>query len=143
MSIFREIFQYSKTETLGVAFLLILMIIGGGILLYQKTSQSLPPELFIETHRLQESAKQVKASNNKLRQTHNYLLTELSEKKININTAPSESLQLLPYVGQVTANRIITYREQVGRFDSLPQLIEVKGIGQKRLQQIRQYLITE
>ncbi len=52
----------------------------------------------------------------------------------------SESLQLLPFIGQVTANRIIEYREQVGEFDSLSQLIDVKGIGKKRLQQIQQYL---
>ena len=50
---------------------------------------------------------------------------------LNINTAGSDELQTLKGVGPVTAQRIIDYRNQIGRFDNVDQLLEVKGIGEK------------
>ena len=40
-------------------------------------------------------------------------------------------------IGEVLASRIIEYREQNGGFDSVEELTEVKGIGEKRLEAIR------
>ena len=55
----------------------------------------------------------------------------------NINTAESDELQTLKGVGPVTAQRIIDYRNQIGRFDNVDQLLEVKGIGEKTLAKFR------
>lgn len=57
--------------------------------------------------------------------------------KPNLNTATSEQLQELPGVGEVTAQSIITYREQKGPFKSIEQLDEVDGIGERRLETLR------
>lgn len=56
---------------------------------------------------------------------------------ININTATAEELQQLPGIGPAYAGRILEWRAQNGRFTSIDQLIEISGIGEKRLENIR------
>lgn len=56
---------------------------------------------------------------------------------ININTAGSELLQELPGIGPAYAGRIVSWREENGAFVSKDQLLEIKGIGEKRLARIK------
>lgn len=51
---------------------------------------------------------------------------------VDLNTADAARLQELPGVGPVLAERIISYREEIGRFDDVGQLREVSGIGEAR-----------
>ncbi|HDY70025.1 MAG TPA: ComEA family DNA-binding protein [Actinobacteria bacterium] len=51
------------------------------------------------------------------------------EQLININTAGAEQLQQLDGVGEKTAQKIIAYRQEVGGFSSVEELMEVPGIG--------------
>ncbi len=60
--------------------------------------------------------------------------------KININTATAIELATLPGIGEVIAKRIVDYRQAHGDFDSLADLLSVEGIGQKRLEQIIDYI---
>jgi competence protein ComEA len=53
--------------------------------------------------------------------------------KINVNTATQEELQTLNGIGASTAAAIIDYRDQIGEFKSLNSLLDVKGIGEKKL----------
>lgn len=53
--------------------------------------------------------------------------------KININTATWEELTELDGIGEVLAKRIIAYREENGIFTKPEQLINVTGIGEKKL----------
>lgn len=57
--------------------------------------------------------------------------------KIDLNTATSEELQTVKGIGPVTAERILAHRETIGRFTSVDQLLDVKGIGAKTLAKIR------
>jgi len=59
---------------------------------------------------------------------------------VNINTADSELLQTLPGVGPKTAERIIEYRETVGRFRTVDDIQNVKGIGPKRYERIKAFI---
>jgi competence protein ComEA len=65
---------------------------------------------------------------------------ELPSGKININTATAEQLESLPGVGPATAHAVIEYRQQNGGFGSVDELLEVRGIGPKKLEQIRPYV---
>ncbi len=56
---------------------------------------------------------------------------------VNINTAGSELLQTLPGIGPMTAERIIEYRETKGRFKSVGDIQDVKGIGPKKYEAIK------
>jgi DNA uptake protein ComE-like DNA-binding protein len=55
------------------------------------------------------------------------------------NTAPADSLELLPGIGRVLADRIIEYR-QTHRFIRPVDLTEVKGVGSKLFEQLRPYI---
>ncbi len=66
-----------------------------------------------------------------------------AEQPININNAGLEELVRLPGVGQVTAERIVAYREANGPFARVDDLVKVKGIGRKTLEKLRAYLVTE
>jgi competence protein ComEA len=59
---------------------------------------------------------------------------------ININTANSEELQLVPGIGPVTAEKILQMRKSYGPFKSVDDLRAIRGIGPKRLEKMRKYL---
>lgn len=65
--------------------------------------------------------------------------TAVSEK-ININTATKEELMTITGIGEVYATRIIEYRELIGHFTCLEELLEIKGIGEKRLAKWKPFL---
>ncbi len=64
-------------------------------------------------------------------------------KPIDLNTATSELLQRLPGVGPVTAQRILDYRKKSGPFQSVDDLLAVRGISTKRLDKMRQYVMVK
>ena len=57
---------------------------------------------------------------------------------INLNTATVAELETLPGVGPVTAQAIVDHREQEGPFTSVDDLLDVQGIGEARLAQMRE-----
>jgi comEA protein len=61
---------------------------------------------------------------------------------INLNAATSEELQLVPGIGPATAERILLMRKSYGAFKSVDDLLAIRGIGKKRLNKMRKYLIA-
>lgn len=59
------------------------------------------------------------------------------EDKINLNTASAEELTSLPGIGEVLAARIVAYREEHGPFQTLDDIMQVSGIGNKVVEEIR------
>lgn len=59
---------------------------------------------------------------------------------VRVNSASLEELQRLPGVGPATARAILECRARTGRFNSLRDLLAVKGIGPKKLNALRDYV---
>lgn len=55
---------------------------------------------------------------------------------IDLNTADQATLETLPGVGPVLAQRILQWREDHGRFSSVDELAEVNGVGEKRFAEL-------
>jgi comEA protein len=62
---------------------------------------------------------------------------------VNINTANSEQLSLLPRVGPAVAQRIVDFRQENGRFQTAEDLMLVRGIGEKTFALIKPYITLE
>jgi competence protein ComEA len=60
--------------------------------------------------------------------------------KININTAETEELMLLPSVGEGRAEDIIEYREENGDFSRIEDIMQVSGIGEKTFEEIKEQI---
>ena len=52
---------------------------------------------------------------------------------LDLNTATAEELASLPGIGETLAERIVAYREANGDFAGVEELLEVSGIGEKKL----------
>lgn len=59
---------------------------------------------------------------------------------LDLNAATAEELETLPGVGAILAERIVSYREAVGGFQTLEELQQVNGIGSGIYSQIAPYL---
>lgn len=67
-------------------------------------------------------------------------LTSPAQGRVRLNSADAAELQRLPGVGPATAAKILEYRQAHGPFQSIDELIEVRGIGEKRLAEMRPFL---
>ncbi|MBE6033926.1 MAG: competence protein ComE [Clostridiales bacterium] len=60
-----------------------------------------------------------------------------AEHEININTASSEELQTINGIGPSTAEKILMYREEKGKFKKTEELMNVSGIGEKTFNKLK------
>lgn len=59
------------------------------------------------------------------------------EWPVDLNSATEQELTALPGIGPVRAAAVVELREDRGRFSSVEELLEVKGIGPKTLERVR------
>ena len=57
---------------------------------------------------------------------------------MNINTAEKFELERLPGIGPVMAGDIVAYRETIGEFTGIEQLKDIKGIGDKKFEKMKE-----
>ncbi|MFA5341744.1 MAG: helix-hairpin-helix domain-containing protein [Clostridia bacterium] len=64
----------------------------------------------------------------------------LFENKININTASTETLCILPGIGEKTAQAIVAYRMENGDFVRIEDIMNVPGIKNAKFETIKDYI---
>lgn len=78
---------------------------------------------------------------------NNVIVQEVNEKggnkKVNINSATQSELENLPGVGEAIASRIIEYRQQNGKFSKVEDLQNVKGIGDAKFNNMKEYVMVQ
>ncbi len=62
--------------------------------------------------------------------------------QVNLNTATAEQLDTLPGIGPALAGRILDWRVQHGRFNSVDELQEVSGIGPKTFAELAPLVVV-
>ena len=61
---------------------------------------------------------------------------------VHLPPASPEELQMLPRVGPSLAGRIVDYREANGPFQSVDEILAVKGIGENSFEKLEPYIVT-
>lgn len=61
---------------------------------------------------------------------------------VDLNTADASVLETLPGVGPATATAILDERERRGRFATVDELLEVRGIGDAKLAALRDLVVA-
>lgn len=59
---------------------------------------------------------------------------------VNLNEATQAELNLLPGVGEKLANDILKYRDEVGGFESINELMNIRGIKEGRLLSLKKHV---
>ena len=75
---------------------------------------------------------------------HSVAVEELRRAEmVNLNSATAEELATLPGIGSVLAGRIVGYREEHGAYASVEELRNVPGIGEAKLETIRERVFVD
>lgn len=170
MDKFKNIFKYlsfTRSETKVILFIVSAIIIGFSIKYYKQVFGdtntknqdyfSKTDERFLSKSRNpgfdtldnQKKEKILRTSDDSLKNAEKEKKTKskkeiaLEGKQININTASKDELMLLPGVGESIASRIIEYRELNNGFKNIEDIMEVKGIGKKKFEKMKDYIKVE
>ncbi len=141
---------FTPSESKIVLFLILTFVAGWGIKLYRNTTSaghkfdySAADSEFAARSRLMAPGLAAPLAGESLHAAQRQTATPVRKigpgKKININTATAAELARLPGVGEATARKIITYRAEHGLFPSVDELLNVKGIGKKKLERLRPF----
>lgn len=125
----------TTTERKVILFLTGTFLIGAGIRLYQET--------FPVTQQIEyQASDSTFAALSEAIGAAEIPDDETSSGLLDVNKATKQQLMELPGIGEVLANRILEYRERVGRFRTLDDLQNVKGISGKKFDQLKHLIIV-
>jgi competence ComEA-like helix-hairpin-helix protein len=131
----------TKTERNVILFLVTTMILGAAIRLYQATFPTLPQF----DYRASDSTFAVLsvAPEDSMSVVPTSMTTREVSGKLNINTATEQELMDLPGIGEVTAERILKYRIETGKFTTIEDLRAIKGISKNKLERLSPMITTQ
>ena len=147
-------FGFTKNESIIIFFLVITFFIGITIKLF--LHNFLPPQNSFDYTEQDRKFEELSASNvndstmqntsvdmqNSLKNNYHGLNDSHSynNSKINLNTASLDELTQLPGVGKSVAQRIIDYRNENKKIKNIDELLEIKGIGQKKFDKLKPFV---
>ena len=59
---------------------------------------------------------------------------------VDLNASSQMELKTLPGIGMVLADRIVSYRSTYGEFQHVGDLVNISGIGEKRLRRLKPFV---
>jgi len=136
---------FTDKESAAISFLAVTFLLGMGVDYYRDNTfeEGLAdsiPKLIAENKKFKEAALMLQSEYDVASS-----ITKLNDDgtlhSIMLNKAPIDGLTLLPGIGQIIAERIISRRNSIGSFKSVDELLKVKGIGKIKLNKIRPYII--
>jgi competence protein ComEA len=127
----------TRTERQVIVFLVITLLAGAGIRVYQQVVPSAPKF----DYRTSDST--FTALSSAADDSTEYHEAAVVGGKLNINTATMQQLIELPGIGEKTAARIIERRNDAGKFTSLEELKKIKGVTRKRFEQLQSLIVAE
>jgi competence ComEA-like helix-hairpin-helix protein len=65
-----------------------------------------------------------------------------ADYRLDINTATKRQLMELPGIGEILADRIIAFRTENGSFVTIDDLLDIEGIGEKKLEEMKDLIRT-
>jgi len=158
-----EKLEIRRDERIAVAILLVLLVCTGSFFVFVEPKANYDPDHYAELERLFfERSRDIDQERETIMARYSPVLQEPEQEirqiaaatidsnptdttravqepaggLVNINTATAQQLQELPGIGPAYAQRIVEWREENGRFTSKDQLLEIRGIGQRRLEVI-------
>lgn len=122
------VFNLTKDEKKIIIFLILTALVGSGINYYKKLKSQV--ELKVIPSNLNKDTRDIDA------------ILRMS-KTVNINLSNLEQLCRLPGIGPTLAKRIIEHRDKNGPFRDIEDLRNVRGIGDKKFAEIKEFLTLE
>ena len=71
-----------------------------------------------------------------------YAESGINTGTVNINDGDAKALSTLPGIGKSTAEKIIKYRSEHGKFKKKEEITNVKGISTKKFEKIKNLIIV-
>lgn len=131
-------FLYRNRWVIG-AILIIIIISGSGLIYWERSTKN---KKITENQAIAELKNQNEILREQLSQGSQKTVAGANDiedvsDKINLNTATSEELDTLPNIGPARADDIIAYREKNGGFKTIEELKNIKGIGDKYFEDLK------
>jgi competence ComEA-like helix-hairpin-helix protein len=127
----------TSTERKVILFLASTLLLGAGIRFYRETFPS-------------RRQYDYRTSDSTFADLSRRLLTDSaattrhrSSKTIELNSATRQELMRLSGIGEVMAGRILEYRARAGSFRRVDDLLHVKGITKKKLEQMKNFITID
>lgn len=132
---------FTNQEKMIIRFLTGILLLGTVVTFYRHFWGEQTPEPVVDLRAFQEKTELIQnqaISDTQAENEQNQLL-----KIVNINNSKKAELMTVPGIGPVMAERIIQFRKDFGSFSSIEDLKQVKGIGEKTFEKIKNYLTTK
>jgi competence protein ComEA len=68
---------------------------------------------------------------------------DIRQPCLNLNSATADELSSLPGIGEVTAKRVIEYRNRRGRFRRTEEIIIVEGLSERKYRAISEMICVD